>query len=417
MEQLAIDGGLKACPAGTFPAWPQYDQTEEAALLRTLHSGFWWRIPGREVDAFERDFARFHDVEHALCVTNGTQAIELALDCMDIGVGDEVIVPAFTFAATLTAVLHAGATPVVVDVELDTYCMSMPELARAITPRTRAVIPVHLAGHACDMDAILSLARKHGLRVIGDGAHAHGARWRGESLARLADACIYSFQSGKLMTAGEGGALLTRDASLAERAWLKASCGRPRSDVRYEHVELGTNMRMGEFHGALLGAQLVRFPAQLEERERGAARLDERMRQLPGLHVQERAPGVTTHSHYMYMVRVDETLGIRRDELVQALIAEGVPAYFAYKALPDLPFLQRERLWAGNPPDVLSSAHFREAIGRHEVPHARRLGAQSLWLHHSVLLGGERVQSAVVHAFAKVLAGLAARSRPSLGGS
>jgi 3-amino-5-hydroxybenzoate synthase len=406
MVELAQYEGPQACPPGSIPAWPIYDADEEQSLIRTLQSRKWWRIPGAEVDAFEQAFARFLEVPHALAVTNGTQAIELALACLGIGFGDEVIVPAFTFASTITAVLHAGAVPVTVDVDLETYCMRPADVAAAITPRTKAVIPVHLAGQPCEMDGIEALARAHGLVVLSDAAHAHGARYRNESLARLCDAAIYSFQSGKLLTAGEGGAVVTRDENMAKLAWLKNSCGRPRTDKAYDHSVLGTNMRMGEFQGAILGAQLRRFPAQLAEREDGARRLDDAFSApaFKGLAVQRRTEGVTTHSHYMYMVLVDEAvIGISRDELVDALVAEGVPAFRSYKCLPDLPMFRASSLWAGQPPASLRPDAVRAALERHAVPNARRLGTDSLWLHHPVLLGGAAVQTAVARAFAKVL--------------
>jgi 3-amino-5-hydroxybenzoate synthase len=405
MVELARNGGPQACPPGTIPAWPIFDADEEESLLRTLRSRKWWRIPGSEVDAFEREFARFHEVGHALAVTNGTQALELGLACLGVGHGDEVIVPAFTFASTITAVLYAGATPVTVDVDRETYCMQPESFAAAITPRTRAVIPVHLAGQACDMDGILAIARRHGVRVLADAAHAHGGRYRGQSLAQLCDAAIYSFQSGKLLTAGEGGMLVTGDEALARKAWLKNSCGRARTDKKYDHVTLGTNMRMGEFQGAVLGAQLRRFPGQITEREEGAARLDSALAELPGLIPQRRSEGVSVHAHYMYMVLNDEArTGLSRDELVEALVAEGVPAFRSYMALPDLEMFQAPALWAGEAPASLQPATVRAALARHEAPNARLLGARSLWLHHPVLLGGVSVQQAVAGAFRKVLA-------------
>lgn len=404
MAELATRGGAQACPSGTIPVWPIHDGSEEQGLLRTLHSGKWWRIPGAEVDQFERDFAAFHEVAHALAVTNGTQALEIALRCMDVGVGDEVIIPAFSFASTITAVVAVGALPVTVDVDLDTYCISAGALSAAITPRTKAIIAVHLAGQACEMSAILELARKHKLKVLSDAAHAHGARYRGESLAKLCDAAIYSFQSGKLMTAGEGGAIVSDDPAFAEQAWLRHSCGRKRSDKRYDHPLFGTNARMSEFQGAILRAQLARFPEQLEERERAAERLDGLLAGLDGLFLQQRNAGTTRHAHYMYMVRVDEqAAGLTRDELVDNLVAEGVPAFRSYQALCDLGMFAQPELFSGRLPDELAGAAYRAALTRHPATHSRALARHSLWLHHAVLLGGERVQRAVAHAFDKVL--------------
>jgi 3-amino-5-hydroxybenzoate synthase len=255
------------------------------------------------------------------------------------------------------------------------------------------------------MDSIRAISAKHGLRIISDAAHAHGARWRETSLARLCDIAIYSFQSGKLLTAGEGGMLLTESPAIAELAFLKSSCGRGRRDRVYDHCVLGTNMRMSEFHGAILEAQLKRFPAQLREREEAAVRLDRALEGMPGLQAQGRLPGVTTHSHYMYMVRLDEAVaGIGRDRLVDALVAEGVPAFRSYRAIPDLEMFREGRLWAGAPPETLRPRQVQEALHRHDTRNARLLGETSLWLHHAVLLGSPEVQRSVARAFAKVLA-------------
>lgn len=402
MDELAIQGGPQACPAGTLPQWPVFDEREEQGLLRTLRSRLWWRVPGHEVDAFEGAFAKFLEVPKVLGVSNGTQAIELALACLDIGFGDEVIVPAYTFASTVTAVLQRGATPVLVDVDLDTYCVTPEAMERAVTKRTRALLPVHLAGQSCDMEGIQDIARRHGLRVIADAAHAHGARFRDQSVARLCDVAIYSFQSGKLMTAGEGGAVAFNDPVLSERAFVKHSCGRPRSDRKYQHVELGTNMRMTEFQGAVLQVQLERLKQHLSLREQSAGRLDVALSEIPGLHLQRREPGVSLHSHYMYMVRVDpQVTGLTRDQWVDQLVAEGVPAFYGYPSLAEFSMFDRA-LWPGAPPEALTVPGVREGLHRFSLEHASELGRDALWLHHAVLLGDASAQQSVANAFQKV---------------
>ncbi|AUX26885.1 hypothetical protein SOCEGT47_074550 [Sorangium cellulosum] len=394
MEKLAIEGGRPACPPGTIPPWPIFDHREEEGLSRVLRSRVWWRVPGKEVDAFEAEFAAFHDARRALAVTNGTQAIELSLAALGVGRGDEVIVPAFTFASTATAVLAVGALAVPVDVDPDTYCIDLRAVRRAITPRTRAILPVHLAGHPCDMQALSEIAAQHDLHLIGDAAHAHGVRWAGESITRLAKISIFSFQSGKLMTAGEGGAVVYDDESLAERLWVLHSCGRPRADRSYRHVATGTNLRVTELQGAILRAQLARLPDQLAEREEAAPRLDALLGSIGGLRMAKRDPRVSRHGHYMYMIELDELRSdIDRDALVDALVAEGVPAFRSYMAIPDFPAFAE----GSGSPEV------REAMNRQPVPVSRRFAARSLWLHHAVLLGGAEVQRSVAAAFDKVL--------------
>jgi len=374
-----------------------------AALERVLHSGKWWRGSGEEVEAFEREFAEFHDCAHALAVCNGTQALEISLSCLGVGLGDEVIIPAFTFVATAGAPLTIGAIPVPVDIDPETYTIDVTAVRGAITSRTRAIIPVHLAGGPCEMDALGDVSRAAGVPIVSDAAHAHGARWKGTSLAALSLVSIYSFQSVKLLTAGEGGALVTNDTELARHAWLKHTYGRPKGDRRYQHLELGTNSRMTEFQGAMLRVQLARFSGQLREREDGAARLDEILGRVDGIDVAKRFAGTSVHSHYMYMIRLREKIGIRRDTLVDALVAEGVPAFRAYPAIPDLEMFRETRFRDEQVTLRLKPDAVREGLNRHAVPAARAIAEESIWLHHAVLLGGPKVQESVAHAFLKVI--------------
>ncbi|HEX7288923.1 MAG TPA: DegT/DnrJ/EryC1/StrS family aminotransferase [Candidatus Angelobacter sp.] len=404
MNNLALNGGTQACPPGTVPAWPDYGPEELAAVQRVVESRKWWRGTGSEVEQFEREFAEFHDSRFALAVSNGTQALEIALSCLGIGFGDEVIVPAFTFVATATAVLTVGAIPVTVDVDLDTYCINVDAARRAITSKTKAIVPVHLAGHPADMDGLLAIARDTGVLIVSDSAHAHGAKWKGVSLPKLTPASMYSFQNLKLLSAGEGGALLTDDEEIARHAWLRHTYGRPYRDTKYQHLELGTNCRMTEFQGAILRPQLARFSRLLQEREEGSRRLDASLRGIEGLHVAGRHSSVTTHSHYMYMVRIEpEKIGFDRDFLVRALVAEGVPAYRTYPSIPDLEMFERSSLWNGDLPPALEACNIQEALKRNRIPNSREISRNAIWLHHAVLLGGEQVQLKVAEAFHKVL--------------
>jgi 3-amino-5-hydroxybenzoate synthase len=404
MAELALNGGTQACPAGTIPAWPAYGPEELAAVQAVVESRKWWRGTGTQVEAFEREFAEFHECRFALATANGTQALEIALSCLGIGFGDEVIVPAFTFVATATAVLTVGAIPVPVDVDLDTYCIDVEAARRAITPKTKAIIPVHLAGHPADMDGLLALSRETGVLIVSDSAHAHGAHWKGKSLPTLTPASMYSFQNLKLLSAGEGGALLTDNEEIAQQAWLKHTYGRPKGDTRYQHLALGSNYRMTEFQGAILRPQLARFSQLLQEREEASARLDKFLAGIDGLHVSRRHPSVSLHAHYMYMVRIDpEKLAVDRDFLVRALAAEGVPAYRSYPTIPDLEMFERSSLWNGNLPEDLEIGKVREALRRNPVENSQEISCNSLWLHHAILLGGQQVQRRVAEAFYKVL--------------
>src|SRR3954451_10900896 len=199
MSELALFGGRKT-KQKAFPLWPQYDENERRALQDVLESRVWWRTPGTKTLEFEQAFAKYHGARHGIAVTNGTAALEVAMAALDIGPGDEVIVPDFTFIATASAVLFANALPVLVDVDPETCCLD-PELTEAaITPRTKAIIAVHMGGHPADLDALGELARKHGIRLVEDSAHAHSSEWRDKKIGTFGTAATFSFQASKLMT-------------------------------------------------------------------------------------------------------------------------------------------------------------------------------------------------------------------------
>src|SRR5262245_28691633 len=178
MPDLAILGGRKA-KTKPFPNWPMYDELEGRALTEVLESRVWWRTPGRKTLEFERAFAAFHGAKHGIALTNGTAALEVTMAALNIGPGDEVIVSDFTFIATASAVLFTGALPVMVDVLPDTYCIDPDQVEATITPRTKAIIAVHMGGHPADLDRLTKIASEHNIALVEDSSHAHGSEWRG----------------------------------------------------------------------------------------------------------------------------------------------------------------------------------------------------------------------------------------------
>jgi 3-amino-5-hydroxybenzoate synthase len=398
---LAIDGGTPVRRTA-FPAWPQYDDTEREGLIRALEQGQWWRVAGNEVTAFEREFAAFHGAPAALALTNGTHALELALEMIGLRPGDEVIVPAFTFISTSIAVQRLGGVAVPVDVDRETYCLDPALLESLRSHRTRAVIPVHLAGNVADMDAILAWARSHGIEVIQDAAHAHGARWRGRPLGELGTTACFSFQNGKLMTAGEGGALLLADADAFPEAFARHSCGRPIGDLAYRHQSVSSNFRMTEFSGAVLRAQLARLPEQNERRERSWQILHGLLAALDGVTPQGRDARCDVNPHYMAMFTVDPAVWARvsRDRVVEALVAEGIPAFLNYP-----PVYRTEAFRTAPTPSPGHPDEFAE-----RCPVSEHLGRQGIWLHHRVLLGTPADLEDVAAALHKVLSALGTRS-------
>src|SRR5438034_8031261 len=233
-QNLALLGG-KPIRSRPFTLWPIFGKVEEKRLLRALRSGNWGRLDGDEVAEFEERFAAMHGCKHGIAVVNGTVSLRIALQAAGIRAEDEVIIPPYTFFSTASAVIEANAVPVFSDIDLDTFNLDPKAVAAAITPRTRAIIPVHFAGQPADMDAIMALARKHKLVVIEDAAHAHGASYRNRPAGSLGDLASFSFQSSKNLTAGEGGIITTNNDALARACRSIHNCGRVPGGLWYEH--------------------------------------------------------------------------------------------------------------------------------------------------------------------------------------
>jgi dTDP-4-amino-4,6-dideoxygalactose transaminase len=225
MGHLALAGGqpLHRTP---FPSWPVWGQAEIDAVQAVVESGRWGATQGTEVHSFETEFAAYHEAAYGIAVVNGTVALKLALTAAGVGVGDEVIVPGYTFVATATAALEIGAVPVFADIDAQTYTLDPSSAAACVTPRTRAIIPVHLGGRPADMEALLALAQRHDLAVIEDAAQAWGASWQERKVGTLGHIGCFSFQSSKNITAGEGGIMLTNDPAIAAMAQSLSNCGR-----------------------------------------------------------------------------------------------------------------------------------------------------------------------------------------------
>lgn len=404
--KLAIEGGV---PVRTrpWPRWPVWDERDEAALLGVLRSGAWGMVQGSAVGEFEAAWARFQQARWCVAVASGSAALEVALRALGVGPGDEVILPAYTFVATAAAVLLAGAVPIFADIDAASYELDPAAVEAAVGPRTRVIIPVHIAGCPADLDGILAVARRHGLRVLEDAAQAHGAAWRGRRVGALGDLGTFSFQASKNLNAGEGGAIVTNDEALFRQVWSLHNVGRTLSDDWrtsgwYQHDLLGSNYRLTAFQAALLRSQMTRLEEQMAQRERAAAFLDRELAAIPGLRPQVAPAGVTAHAHHLYIVRYDAQHfgGHTRDDFVSALRAEGVPASGGY-TVP----LQR------SPAVVRATTEICARLGRTDDPLARSLPvteractAEGVWLPQSVLLADEADLADIPRAAAKLQA-------------
>ncbi|HVT95192.1 MAG TPA: DegT/DnrJ/EryC1/StrS family aminotransferase [Bryobacteraceae bacterium] len=406
MKDLSLFGGAPVRTA-PFPSWPVFDESEERALVDVTRSGQWWRYSlgsataeageadaggGSKVAGFQEAFARAQGARFGIACSSGMAALEVGLKALGVGAGDEVVVPPYTFIATATAPMVLGATPVFADVELDTLNLCPENLERAITPRTRAIVPVHFAGGAANMEAILGIAARHGLPVVEDAAHAHGARWNGQGLGSLGACGAFSFQASKNMTAGEGGLILTNDAALAELCesyvWVGRKAGRP----WYEHHRAGWNYRMTEFQGAILIEQLKRLETQNRTRRANAVYLNERLSAIPGIHPLRIPAYAAEHSFHIYIFRFDATeFGLSRSNFLEALAAEGIPCSSGYAhPLYRNPLFQTPGL-AGRYADCAS-----------QCPHAERACGEMVWLEHRLLLGTRDDMNDIVRAARKI---------------
>jgi dTDP-4-amino-4,6-dideoxygalactose transaminase len=399
-DELAVHGGT---PVRTTPfaSWPVFDEAEEQALLRVLRSRRWGRHGEGEIERVEQRFAARHGARFGLVVANGTVALRIALLAMEIEAGDEVIVPPYTFLATATAVVEANATPIFVDIEDETFNLDPRLIEAAITPRTRAIIPVHMAGLPADMEAITAIARRHKLRVIEDAAHAHGGLCQGRPVGSWGDLACFSFQSSKNLNSGEGGAVLTSDERLYERAKSVHNCGRLPEGAWYEHHIISGNYRLTEFQAALLNTQMDRLDAQFARRLENGDYLARRLAEVPGIRPQRCTLPQTQNAYHLLLFHFDPAVYGPKAGFLTALRAEGVPVSEGYL----LPLHQQPlfRDKAFGPYTGYRSARPDVDFAAMSCPVAERAcTADAAWLYQSVLLGTQQDLDDIVTAFEKV---------------
>jgi len=394
---LAVDGGtpVRAAP---LPSWPFFEPDEIDAVKRVLESGqinYW---TGSECRQFEQAYAELCGRDHAIALANGTVALELALHAFGIGAGDEVITTSRTFIASASCAVLRGATPVMADVDPISQNVTAASIRAVLTPRTKAVIVVHLAGWPCDMEPILGLAREHGFIVIEDCAQAHGATYQGRPVGSFGAAATFSFCQDKIITTGgEGGMLLLDDTAAWEKAWAYKDHGKSYDAVfrrahppgfRWVHESFGTNWRMTEMQAAIGRLQLGKLPAWVAKRRQLARMLDDGLAKLPAIRVTKPAPG-TVHAYYRYYAFLEpEHLKPEWDQarVIAAINAEGIPCM------------------AGSCSEIyLEKAFSDAALGpAARLPVAQQLGATSLsFLVHPTL--DEAVMRDTCAAVAKVM--------------
>lgn len=330
-EELALFGGPKTIDKN-FP-WPIFEENEVNAVVEILKSGN-WANPNCDglVAEFEKEFAAYCGAKYAITCVNGSVALRLALIACGVRPGDEVIIPPYTFIATASIVAEANCVPVFVDIDPETYNLDSVAVEKAITPRTKAIIPVHFAGQACDMDAIMAIAKKHNLKVIEDAAHAHGGEYKCKKLGSIGHAGCFSFQSSKNLTSGEGGIVITSDEQLANMVDSLRNVGRVKGGQWYEHHNLGCNYRMTQFQTVILQHQLKKLEEQTQIRNENGIYLNSLLEKIPGITPLTRGHGETLHTYHLYIFKYDKVHfnNLPKNEFAKMLAAEGVPSFMGY---------------------------------------------------------------------------------------
>ena len=406
-NELAVHGGNPVRTAA-FPSWPVFDANDERAVLGALRSGRWGSRAG---EGYGHDLtnriASLQNVRRAVATANGTVALEVALKAVGVKPLDEVIVPAYTFLATATAVTAIGAIPIFADITPSSYTIDPESIAERVSPRTRAIVPVHLAGQPADMDGVMAVAHAHGLAVIEDAAQAIGAAWRGKGAGGIGHAGTFSFQSSKNLNAGEGGAVVSNDDEIADRVWSLANCGRSPGGAWYQHELAGSNHRLTEIQSALLCCQLDRLADQMARRERSATLLEAGLATIAGLATQKRSAAVTTHARHLFVFRYDPLAfgGRPRTWFIGAMRAEGIPCSPGY----EVPLHRMNGVVAARQTWVEIARAAGRAISVPSDPDDERLPntdrasrEEGVWFSQSLLLGTDDDMADVIEATRRI---------------
>lgn len=392
MPKLALLGGEPI--ARHLPTWPVLSDSDIHAVSETLRSGNWFRYDGTQVEQAEELFRKYIGCDYALAVTNGTAALEIALACAGIGAGDEIIVPAYTFYSSASAISFVGATPVFCDIDLNTLNLDLAHAEELITERTRAIIPVHFGGYPVDMNALNAIAQKHDLFILEDCSHAHGSEYKGKKVGSIGNASTWSFQASKNLTSGEGGMVLTNDVALYDRMFSRHTCGRKLDAAWYEHHSIATNLRMTEMQGSLLIQQFARLEAQTEERLNNAVQIDRAIANIPELTAtQSGAVYSNRRAYHLYVFRYAPGFeGVSRERFIEALVAEGVCASAGYP-LP----LYAQPVYKTIAPPVGMKPYAELNLSNVET-----LCKDAIWITQPNLLGSEENGKKIVNALTKI---------------
>ena len=402
--KLAINGGKPVRSKG-WPEWPIWDKAaDEQRVLSVLRSGVWSR--GKVVSEFEEKYAELMGAKRCLATTNGTHALITSLHTLGIGVGDEVLVPPYTFVATIDVVFLVGALPVFVDTDPETFQINPERIEEKITENTRAILPVHILGLPANMDKINAIAKKHNLKVIEDACQAWLAEWRGKKCGTLGELGCFSFQNSKNLTCGEGGAIVGDDEVVMDRCHSFHNFGRPYGESMLSlsgYARLGTKCRMTEYQAAILLAQMKRLEAQTQRRTENAEYLTSRIQDIPGIVPYKLYEGVTRAAYHLYPFRYKKEYfnNMPRNKFLSALSAEGIPCSSGYGPINKDDFFE-DTLNSRNFRKMYSDKHLDRCREQNHCPDNDKLCTEAVWFTQNMLLGSRKDMDDIADAIEKI---------------
>jgi perosamine synthetase len=398
----AILGGnpVRTAP---WPSWPVFGDIEDKMMLEAVRSGRWYRYSGSHVKGFEKAYAERAGAKYCIATNSGTSALFAVMGALGIGPGDEVILPPYTFVATYNVITLNYALPVFVDVDVETSQIDANKIEAAITPNTRAIVPVHIGGNCVELDKILAIGKKHNIPVIEDACQSHLAEWRGKMVGTWGLAGCFSFQASKNLNSGEGGAILTNDAEFASFCEGFQNQGRPKKNAG--DFTRGANLRMTEFQGAMLQAQMTRIEEFAKRREENGKYLTTLLQQIPGIIPQRSYYGCTRHAYHLYAFRykADKFAGLTRAKFIQAINHEGIECGAGYAPMADDPHVK----------NLLKNRHYQRLYSKDELnrwennlecPQTRTLCSENVWFTQNQLLGPRSDMDQIAEAIRKIQA-------------
>ncbi|WP_457559241.1 DegT/DnrJ/EryC1/StrS family aminotransferase [Candidatus Harpocratesius sp.] len=390
-----------------FTNWPIWDDQDISMVSNVIKSGNWWcgapkNKAGNQVWDFQDEFAQYLNANHVFACTNGTHAIEICLRALGIGLGDEVIVSDWTFVASASAVVAVGAIPIFCDIDAKTFLIDSQQIKKLITPKTKAIICVHLGGMPCNLEEILQIAKENDLKIIEDCAHAHGSRYKGKSVGLWGDCGTFSFQASKVLNAGEGGAIICSDDHIANKIYEILDSGRHPGEWFYDHFTFGSDYRLGELNAALLRSQLKKYPKQFEKRNQSAIYLNSALSLIPGVHPQKRYYYVDGCANYVTIFYFDPEYfgGIDYKIMYKELSQAGIPTDACYPPLHRLELFQKVKLL----PNIdYSNANWgNEKSNLEHFPVVEKIYRNAFQLDHRVLLSNQAALDYIVETLKKI---------------